>query len=137
MAKYDRRLRAFVRFDGSGRVIPSSVVLRKSKPRVGRWQEIVGYECCEDVTVSFVLADPNLTNATLTLTCNGTTIASPMETGVDTTSDAEVLTALNTAFSAFGTFANPSATNFTLTVSQEQKRALCPQGTLGFSVASA
>lgn len=133
----NRNLRAFVRFDGSGRVIPGSVVLRKQKPKVGRWQEIVSYECCDDVTISFVLADPALTNATLSLFCNGTIIGSPMETGVDTTDDGEVLAALNGAFSAFGTFTNPSATNFNLTLSREQQKALCNQGTLSFSVASA
>ena len=134
---HNRNLRAFVRYDGSGRVIPSSMVLRKHKPKVGIWTEIATYQCCDDVTISFVLADPALTNATLTLQCNGTTIGSPMETGVDTTLDADVLAALNGAFSAFGTFANPSATNFTLTLSREQKNALCPQGVLTFSVASA
>ena len=133
----DRRLRAYVRFDGSGRVIPGSMVLRKQKPKVGIWQEIVSYQCCDDVTINFVLASPGLTNATLTLSCNGTVIGAPMETGVTTVTDGDVLTALNTAFSAFGVFTNPSATNFSLTLSREQKTALCPQGTLSFSVAAA
>lgn len=48
----DRRLRAFVRYDGSGRVVPGSMVLRKKKPRVGRWNEITTYECCNDVTTT-------------------------------------------------------------------------------------
>lgn len=48
----DKKLRAFVRFDGSGRVIPGSLVLRRKKPKVGRWQEITTYECCNDVTTT-------------------------------------------------------------------------------------
>jgi len=48
----DRRLRAFVRYDGSGRVIPGSLVLRKNKPKVGRWQEITTYECCNPTTTT-------------------------------------------------------------------------------------
>jgi hypothetical protein len=48
----DRRLRAFVRYDGSGRVIPGSMVLRKNKPKVGRWQEITTYECCNPTTTT-------------------------------------------------------------------------------------
>lgn len=48
----DRKLRAFVRYDGSGRVIPGSLVLRKRKPKVGRWQEITTYECCDEVTTT-------------------------------------------------------------------------------------
>ena len=48
----DRRLRAFVRYDGSGRVIPGSLVLRKNPPKVGRWQEITTYECCNPTTTT-------------------------------------------------------------------------------------
>jgi len=44
-----RNLKAFVRFDGSGRVVAGSLVLRKNKPKVGRWQEIPAYECYNNV----------------------------------------------------------------------------------------
>jgi len=44
-----RNLKAFVRFDGSGRIVAGSLILRKNKPKVGRWQEIPAYECCNDV----------------------------------------------------------------------------------------
>ena len=44
-----RNLKAFVRYDGSGRVVAGSLVLRKNKPKVGRWEEILTYECCNDV----------------------------------------------------------------------------------------
>ena len=47
-----KRFRAFVRFDGSGRVIPGSLVMRKHIPKVGRWQEITGYECCNTTTTT-------------------------------------------------------------------------------------
>ena len=33
-----RDLKAFVRYDGSGRVVAGSLILRKNKPKVGRWQ---------------------------------------------------------------------------------------------------
>jgi hypothetical protein len=58
-----RDLKAFVRYDGSGRVVAGSLVLRKKKPKVGRWQEILTYECCNDV--------PSTT--TTTTTGSGTT----------------------------------------------------------------
>jgi len=45
-----RPLKAFVRFDGSGRVVAGSLVLRRNKPKVGNWQEIVAYECCNPTT---------------------------------------------------------------------------------------
>lgn len=41
-----RPLKAFVRFDGSGRIVAGSLVLRKNKPKVGKWKEILAYECC-------------------------------------------------------------------------------------------
>jgi len=40
-------LKAFVRFDGSGRVVAGSLVLRRKKPKVGNWHQIQGYECCD------------------------------------------------------------------------------------------
>jgi len=43
------KLKAFVRFDGSGRVVPSSVILARFKPKVGNYQEIDSTECCEYV----------------------------------------------------------------------------------------
>lgn len=40
-------LKAFIQFDGSGRIIPGSVVLRRSKPKVGNWMQIQAYQCCD------------------------------------------------------------------------------------------
>ena len=45
-----RPLKAYVRFDGSGRIVAGSLILRKSKPKVGKWQEITAYECCNPTT---------------------------------------------------------------------------------------
>ena len=47
MANIDKRpLNAYVRFDGSGRIVPGSLVLRRTKPKVGNWKEVQAYECC-------------------------------------------------------------------------------------------
>ncbi len=46
MATNNRPLKAYVRFDGSGRIVAGSLILRKQKPKVGKWQEIPAYECC-------------------------------------------------------------------------------------------
>jgi hypothetical protein len=32
----NQRLKAFVRFDGSGRIVAGSLILRKKKPKVGK-----------------------------------------------------------------------------------------------------
>jgi len=41
-----RDLKAYSRFDGTGRIVPGSTVLRRQKPKVGNWKEVQAYECC-------------------------------------------------------------------------------------------
>ena len=38
--------KAYVRYDGNGRVIAGSLILNRFKPQVGNWSEIPAYECC-------------------------------------------------------------------------------------------
>jgi hypothetical protein len=38
--------KAYVRYDGTGRVIPGSLILNRFKPAVGNWKETPAYECC-------------------------------------------------------------------------------------------
>lgn len=40
------KLKAFVRFDGSGRIIPSSLIVQAFKPKVGNYKQINSKECC-------------------------------------------------------------------------------------------
>jgi len=47
-----RELKAFMRYDGSGRLVSSSLIWRKNKPKVGKWVEISGYECCNPTTTT-------------------------------------------------------------------------------------
>jgi len=62
-----RNLKAFVRFDGSGRVVAGSLVLRKQKPKVGKWQEITAYECCNPTTTTTSTTVAPTTTTTTTL----------------------------------------------------------------------
>jgi len=48
----NKPLKAYVRFDGSGRIVAGSLILRKNIPKVGKWKEIVAYECCNPTTTS-------------------------------------------------------------------------------------
>lgn len=64
MSSLNRNLRAFVRFDGQGRVVAGSLILRKSKPKVGRWQEILAYECCNQTSTTTTTASPTTTTTT-------------------------------------------------------------------------
>jgi hypothetical protein len=40
---FDKKLRTFIRIDGSGRTVPSSMVVAYSMPKVGKWIEINSY----------------------------------------------------------------------------------------------
>jgi hypothetical protein len=44
-----RILKAYERYDYNGRVVPGSLVLRDRKPKNGKWKELTGYECCNDI----------------------------------------------------------------------------------------
>jgi hypothetical protein len=57
MATNKKSLRAFVRYDGTGRVVPSSVILARTKPKVGDWKEIQTYECCDPFDQDFLLLE--------------------------------------------------------------------------------
>lgn len=59
-----RPLKAFVRFDGSGRIVAGSLILRKNKPKVGKWKEIPAYECCNFTTTTTTTAAPTTTTTT-------------------------------------------------------------------------
>jgi hypothetical protein len=61
-----RPLKAFVRFDGSGRIVAGSLILRKNKPKVGKWKEIPAYECCNYTTTTTTTAAPTTTTTTTT-----------------------------------------------------------------------
>ena len=56
MGSNNRDLKAYVRYDGSGRVVAGSLVLRRTKPKVGNWQQVQGYECNSGGTSYQVIA---------------------------------------------------------------------------------
>ena len=70
----NRPLKAYVRFDGTGRIVPSSLILRRKKPKVGRWVEIPAYECCNYVPTSTTTTTSSSTSSTTTTT----TTAAPL-----------------------------------------------------------
>jgi hypothetical protein len=44
------KLKAWVRYDGTGRVIAGGPILQRFKPAVGNWVEINANECCNEIT---------------------------------------------------------------------------------------
>lgn len=72
-----RPLKAYVRFDGSGRIVAGSLILRKNKPKVGKWKEIPAYECCNFTTTTTTTTAPTTTTTTTSAptTTTSTTVA--------------------------------------------------------------
>lgn len=56
MTPNKRTLKAYVRYDGTGRIIPGSLVLRTRKPAIGNWREIPTYECCTNSVLTTTVA---------------------------------------------------------------------------------
>ena len=133
MATNNRTLKAYVRFDGTGRIVAGSLILAKNKPKVGNWKEITAYECCNDVTLTFDMPDVSINDVSLRLFCNGTQI-SYAYTPRDSANVTDVVNILNDTFNMLGVFSNPSAQIIQLVMSGAQKTALCPVGTLTFDV---
>lgn len=74
MATIDKRpLKAYVRFDGTGRIVPSSLILRRKKPKVGNWVEIPAYECCEPTTSTTTSSTSSTTTTTSSSSTTTTT----------------------------------------------------------------
>jgi hypothetical protein len=64
----NRPLKAYVRFDGTGRIVPSSLILRRKKPKVGKWVEIPAYECCNYIPPTTTTTSTSSTSTTSTTT---------------------------------------------------------------------
>jgi hypothetical protein len=76
MANSNNNLKAYVRFDGTGRVIAGSLILQRFKPKVGNWQEIPANECCNYIpttTTTTTAAPTTTTTTTATPTTTTTT----------------------------------------------------------------
>jgi hypothetical protein len=70
MANSNTQLKAYVRYDGTGRVIAGSLILQRFKPKVGNWSEIDATECCgyvpSNTTTTTTTATPSTTTTTTT-----------------------------------------------------------------------
>lgn len=76
------KLKAYVRYDGTGRVISGSLILQSFKPQVGNWVEIDANECCNYVpttTTTTTTEAPVTTTTTSTSTSTSTTSTTTTE----------------------------------------------------------
>lgn len=132
MANNQRDLKAFVRYDGSGRVVAGSLILRKNKPKVGKWQQIQGYECCNGATLTTTVAT-TITNFQVQLYCGGS-LTETLISGQNSSSVADLVTKLNATYSLLGTFSTTGGTNLTLVMTGSQVQAICPNSAPSFTV---
>ena len=68
----NNKLKAFVRYDGSGRVIAGSLILQRFKPKVGDWVEIDANECCNYVPTTTTTSTSTSSSSTTTTTTTPT-----------------------------------------------------------------
>lgn len=74
-------LKAYVRYDGNGRVVAGSMVFRKKKPKNGRWYEISSNLCCNpggnSTTTTTTIVPTTTTSTTVapTTTTTSTNVA--------------------------------------------------------------
>ena len=68
MANSNNRLKAYVRYDGTGRVIAGSLILQRSKPKIGNWHEIPAHECCNYTTTTTTTSSTSTSTSTTTTT---------------------------------------------------------------------
>lgn len=68
MASNKRINKAYVRYDGTGRVIAGSLILNRFKPAVGNWEEIPAYECCNPTTTTTTSSTTSTSTTTTTTT---------------------------------------------------------------------
>jgi len=82
MANSNNRLKAYVRYDGTGRVIAGSLILQRFKPQVGNWQEIDANECCNYVpTTTTTTSSTSTSTTTSTSTSTSTTTTTTTSPG--------------------------------------------------------
>ena len=85
MANSNNRLKAYVRYDGTGRVIAGSLILQRSKPKVGNWQEIDANECCNPTTTTTTTTEAPVTTTTTSTSTSTTTSTSTSTSSTTTT----------------------------------------------------
>ena len=141
MATNKRDLKAYVRFDGTGRVVPGSLVLRRNKPKNGNWKEIEAYECCNPGGGTFTteivfptnpeFPDQIFIGIGFIVRCNGGAVISYfIEYPLETNTTQEIVDYLNPLLSGVASFTFVNGTTISVSFSQVIADALCPSGTL-------
>ena len=134
-----KRLKAFVRYDGSGRIVPSSVILAANKPKVGNWKEIDANECCNPVSQLILYFTPEsypIVDPTINLFCDGISdysFGAGGYTATDLTSLIQILQD-EPNIAALGTFSAQLDGSVQFIPNAETISLYCPTGSLTFTI---
>lgn len=134
MASNKRFLKAYARFDGSGRIVASSTILRKNKPKVGSWKEVQTYLCCNG-TELFYSPELPISYPVVQIKCDDSIVDSAGFPGVY--SDLNELAAAlneNSGTATYGYYVAQSDGSIKLTVPKSVKDEFCPTGILSFVI---
>lgn len=132
------KLKAYVRYDGTGRVIAGGPILQRFKPAVGNWVEINANECCNPSPTLLTDTVPGefpLSYISIRIFCDESTAATVYTSG-EAANMVELIEFLNsnTETRAFGTYSAVNATTVQLSVPLSVKNNLCPDGVLSFNL---
>jgi hypothetical protein len=138
MATNNRPLKAYVRYDGSGRAVSSSLIWRKNKPKVGNWKEVQGYECCDGGGGTFTteVVFPTIPGGIIpgfgfSLQCDEFTVLQyfvQYPPGINTTQ--EVVDYLNPLLSGLASFTVVNDSTISVSFSQVIANTFCSSGIL-------
>jgi hypothetical protein len=128
MATNKRDLKAYSRFDGTGRIVPGSTVLRRNKPKNGNWKETQAYECCDggggsplsNTTICAVVNEEIIGSATYGIVIQGSdafVFSSYTTPTTLITTYQELVEFLNTNFSFLGQFTYSAPNQICLQIS--------------------
>ncbi len=132
----NNKLKAYVRYDGTGRVLPGGPILQRFKPKVGNWVEIDANQCCNFTPIIATDTIPGsfpLTYVSVRIFCDDVSIAVAY-TNPTVNNMAELIQLLNSDpdTAAFGTYSAVNSTTVRLSVSLAIKND-CP-GIITFNI---
>ena len=113
MATNKRDLKAYSRFDGTGRIVPGSLVLRRTKPKNGNWKETQAYECCNNntgcslppVLLSYNISEVNFSTVIyFYLYCNDVVILTTSFSPAESITPEQYVESLNSSYGWTGVF---------------------------------
>ena len=133
MASNQRLLKAYLRYDDTGRISPGSLVLRGNMPKGRGWVEVPAYECCNAFMTLTNTLTAGITPGTVCVTgfsilCDDVSVLDV--TYAFSTSILTVVSQLNSQYGFLGTWKAPNSGTLSLEIKEEVAKDLCPTGTL-------